>query len=292
MMEIRYVIDNEDLTTKDLSFLHTVLAVCGLPYRRPSGDAREYLREQGRNSLVVQAGFLKDPTSGRMVPPQGLPYGPKARLLLIHICTEALRQNNREIAIADSMSAFIRDLGFAVTGGARGTIPQFKEQLNRLAAAHMQIGLWDGSNATTVATQPIKQFQVWFPRTPEQKILWPSVITLDHDFFISLREHGLPIDGRRLQGLTGSALKIDLFLWLSHRLRRVAKPTVIPWARLQEQFGQDYAEPRFFRREFVKALKDVLDVYPDARLSLDEDGLTLKPSPSPVADYTPRRSLK
>jgi len=74
----------------DRHHIHSVLALCGLPYREPPTGAREYMREYGRNSLV-QAGFLKDPESGKMAP-QGLPYSPKARLLLLHICTMAIRQ--------------------------------------------------------------------------------------------------------------------------------------------------------------------------------------------------------
>ncbi|WP_239510413.1 replication protein RepA, partial [Klebsiella pneumoniae] len=68
------------------------------------------------------------------------------RLVLLHLCTEAVRQRSPEIEVARSLSGFMREMGFAVTGGERGTIRQFKEQLNRLAACTMQIGLWDGAD--------------------------------------------------------------------------------------------------------------------------------------------------
>ena len=50
---------------------------------------------------------------------------------MLHICTEALRQNSNVIRVADSLSAFIRDLGYEVSGGRNGTVGLFKEQMTR-----------------------------------------------------------------------------------------------------------------------------------------------------------------
>ena len=260
----------------DRHHIHSVLALCGLPYREPPAGAREYMREYGRNSLVVQAGFLKDPESGKMAP-QGLPYGPKARLLLLHICTMAIRQRSAEIAIADSMSAFIRDLGFSVTGGSRGTITQFKEQLNRLAAAHMQIGLWNGSRSMTLNAQPIKSFEIWLPQDPDQRVLWSSTLRLDHDFYESLRAHALPIDIRALRAFAQSAKQIDMVLWLAYRLRNVSRPYPISWEKLREQFGANVKRLRKFREEFAKDLELIREVFPELPVRLTEDGIWLAP---------------
>ena len=260
----------------DRHHIHSVLALCGLPYREPIAGAREYLREYGRNSLAVQAGFLKDPETGKMKP-QGLPYGPKARLLLLHICTMAIRQRSAEIAIADSMSAFIRDLGFSVTGGKRGTITQFKEQLNRLAAAHMQIGLWRGNRTTTLNAQPIKSFDIWLPQDPSQRMLWSSTLRLDHDFYESLREHALPVDIRALRAFSQSAKQIDMVLWLGYRLRNVTRPYPISWEALREQFGSNVKRLRKFREEFAKDLEVICEVFPNLPIRLTEDGIWLDP---------------
>jgi len=109
-IETRDLMAEQRAEESDRHHIHSVLALCGLPYREPGNGMREHVREYGKNSLAVQAGYLKDSVTGKMTP-QGLPYGPKARLLLLHICTMAIRQKRPEIEIADSMSAFIRDLG-------------------------------------------------------------------------------------------------------------------------------------------------------------------------------------
>jgi Plasmid encoded RepA protein len=257
---------------EDRHHIHSVLALCGLPYREPAEGAREYLREYGRNSLAVQAGYLKDPETGKMVL-QGLPYGPKARLLLLHICTMAIRQRSAEIAIADSMSAFIRELGFSVTGGKRGTIHQFKAQLNRLAAARMQIGLWRGDRSITLNAQPIKSFDIWLPQDPSQRMLWSSTLRLDRDFYDSLREHALPVDIGALRAFSQSAKQIDMVLWLGYRLRNVTRPYPISWGRLREQFGVNVKRLRKFREEFAKDLQLIREVFPNLPVRLAEDGI-------------------
>ena len=70
---------------------------------------------------------------------QGIPYGAKSRLLMIHLCTAAKLQRSPEVETSHSMSAYMQDLGMAVTGGKTGSIGRFKEQLNRLAAPRMQL---------------------------------------------------------------------------------------------------------------------------------------------------------
>lgn len=287
--EIRQELEENTLADQDRYHIHSVLALCGLPYRRPADELADYVREYGRNSLVVQSGYLKDPVSGKMEK-QGLPYGPKARLLMLHVCTMALRQNSHEIEIEDSMSAFIQELGFPVTGGKRGTITQFKEQLNRLAASRMQIGLWDGNRSLTINSQPIEAFDVWLPRNTKQRMLWSSKLYLDRKFFESLKQHALPVDIRALRGFTQSARQIDMLLWLSYRIHGLKKPYLITWELLQDQFGAEVkSRSRKFKQAFKEDLDAIQEVYPKIPAVLGEKGLRLHPADPEKLFVPPKR---
>ena len=288
--QARDVIASVELKHEERYHLHSVLALCGLPYRRPPNDVTDYIREYGRNSLVIQAGYLKDPLTGRMIR-QGLPYGPKARLLMIHICTMALRQNSPQIEIADSMSAFIHELGFQVTGGEKGTINLFKEQLHRLAAAHMQIGLWQGDRSTTINSQPIEAFDIWLPREAEQKMLWSTTLHLDQKFYNSLKEHALPVDIRAIRSFANSAKQIDMVLWLAYRLRSVERPYEIKWNVLREQFGASVARLRKFKESFRDDLRAVMEVFPQIPVKITERGLCLMPGDTESLFVTPKKLL-
>ena len=64
---------------------------------------------RGRATLLVQAGEALDPKTQKFIKIP-LPYGPKARLLLMHLNTEAVRRQSPVIPVEDSMTAFFRRL--------------------------------------------------------------------------------------------------------------------------------------------------------------------------------------
>ena len=288
---IREVIENEPAGPENIQHIHSVLALCGLPYREPKGLTNVF-REYGRNTLAISAGRLTNPLTGEMEM-QGLPYGPKARLMLLHLCTEAVKQRTPKIEVASSLSGFIRDMGFPVTGGDRGTLKQFKEQLNRLAACSMQIGLWDGSRASTLNVPPFRQMDVWLPLNvdPDQGLLWSSTITFHRDFFDNLLQHAVPVDIRAARAFAGSARKLDLLFWVGYRLSRLERPLRLTWDNLYKQFGSENGSIRSFRQEFRKDVAHLTEVFPRVRLSLDEGGMQLLPSDQKDLLVPPKISL-
>jgi hypothetical protein len=289
----------EDIYSNDpseLRFLHIVLAQCGLPYREPEAGLQFYEKRNGRTSLVLTPGVLLDPKT-RKAALQGIPYGPKPRLLMIHLCTEAKLKKSPEVEIAHSMSAFMQDLGIAVTGGKKGSIGNFKEQLNRLAATRMQLLFEDEEKVSMVnAASPISRYDVWFPKSPSQKMLWPSTVTLSNEFFESLMgQNALPLDARAIRALQSSAMALDVYTWLAHRLCRIPKnkPANISWRALKGQFGPQYKDQYKFRQDFKESLAKVLTVYRDANIDLPHNGfLTLKNSAPPVGATTLRGFIR
>jgi hypothetical protein len=98
-----------------IDYLHTVQCQCGIPYKNPGDDVREWDRKQGRASLRIEAGSAIDPKTGEFVK-VGLPYGEKPRLVLIHLATEAVRTGQPVVDVEGSMTAFARSLGLETNG--------------------------------------------------------------------------------------------------------------------------------------------------------------------------------
>jgi hypothetical protein len=111
--------------------------------------------------------------------------------------------------------------------------------------------------------------------------LFESSVILSEEFYREILAHPVPLDTRILKALRSSPLAIDLYTWLTYRVSYLKKETVIPWERLQEQFGSDYAEVKKFKFNLIKNLKKVLVLYP-VRVISEEKGLVLKPSPPSV----------
>jgi hypothetical protein len=264
-----------------IDFLHTVECQCGIPYNNPGDEVREWERRQGLATLRMEAGSAYDPVTGDFVK-LGLPYGEKPRLVLIHLATEAIRNGSPVIDVEDSMTAFARALGIAVNGPH---LRHLKDQLSRLASATVRMGMVEGGRAVQVNTQIVSAFDLWYPTEPGQKMLWPSTVRLSAEYFASLERHAVPLDRRAVGALAGSALALDTYTWLAQRLHRVSanQPQFIPWTAVYDQFGQGYARIRDFRKRFLATLQLVHAVYPQARFTADDRGLTLEQSAPPVA---------
>ncbi len=285
---VRRKLEDTSTDTEDLRHIHSVLAMCGLPYSRQPLSVREHERRQGRMSLVVEAGKLRNPKTGNRIE-QPLPFGPKARLLLMHLCSEAIRQKGPTIEVADSLTGFIRDMGFPVTGGKKGTLQAFKEQINALAACKLSVGMWDGRHAVEYQGMPFSRIDVWLPTSPDQMMLWPSTLTFSMDFYTTLAKHALPIRAEAVRAFAGSARKLDMYFWFNYRLHRLKLPLTISWNALAEQFGGDYGRQRDFKRGFAGDLKDVLDVFPKLPAKLTEAGMEVLPVGLDVLHLPPLR---
>lgn len=285
---VRRKLEDTPTDADDLRHIHSVLAMCGLPYSRQPLSVREYERKQGRMSLVVEAGKLRNPETGNRIE-QPLPFGPKARLLLMHLCSEAIRQKGPTIEVADSLTGFIRDMGFPVTGGKKGTLQAFKEQINALAACKLSVGMWDGRHAVEYQGMPFSRIDVWLPTSPDQMMLWPSTLTFSMDFYTTLAKHALPIRAEAVRAFAGSARKLDMYFWFNYRLHRLKEPLPISWSALAEQFGGGYGRQRDFKRSFADDLKDVLDVFPKLPVKLTEAGMEVLPAGPDLLHLPPLR---
>ncbi len=262
-----------------LDFLHTIQCQLGLPYRNPGDHVREWDRKQGNASLRIEAGSAIDPT-GNFVH-VGLPYGEKPRLVLIHLASEAVRNGNPVVDVEDTMTSFARSLGLETNGKQ---LKGLKDQLARLASATIRMGVVEEGRAVQVQTQIVSKFDLWFPKKPDQKLLWPSTVQLSEEYFQSLGKHAVPLDHRAVAALSSSSMALDIYAWLAQRLHRInpGRPQQITWLAMYEQFGQGFARLRDFRRNFLHTLHQVHAAYPQARIEADEVGLILSNSPPPV----------
>ncbi|TBC53773.1 hypothetical protein ELH27_37025 [Rhizobium leguminosarum] len=271
---VREVIESDGPSPSNLRYMHSSLAICGLPYKRLPEGEYEFERKQGRMAVVVEAGKLRAPDGSRVQQP--VPYGPKPRLILAHLSTEAIRNRSATIDVAETLTAFMRELGFEKRGGERGNIKPFKEQLQALAACRMEISAWDGKRSATIDAKPFKGIELWMSDNPDQKSLWPSTVTFSQEFYQSLKDHALPIDVRALHAFANSARKLDLLFWLNYRLHSMKTQLVLDWKPLQMQFGDGFARERAFRAQMADDIEHIKSVFPKLPVKLTERGLILE----------------
>lgn len=271
----------------EIAFQHTYFCQTGLPYRQQK--ERAWFRQNGRVYLRVEAGGTVDPETNQWID-FPLPFGPAARLILIHLDTEAIRNQSPNIELDDSMTAFVKRLqGGRSPNGAE--LRLFKQQAASISTAVFRMGEtseFKNTPATFQAQGPIVSgLQLWYPKDDRQRVLWPSYVHLSSEYYETLQNHAVPLDYRAVAALAHNALALDIYKWLAQRLCRVPEktPAFIPWPQVQLQFGMGYNRLRAFRAVFLKTLNIVTTEYRGSKQNVrcDERGVTLHRSNPPIA---------
>ena len=142
------------------------------------------------------------------------------------------------------------------------------------------------AEADEAARPEVDSSRLWTPQAREDAGRWKSRVVLSPQFFREIIERPVPIDLRAYKVLRGSPVAMDLYSWLTYRMSYLSRSThPIPWQALMLQFGSGYsagdeaARIREFRnKSFKPALKVVQEIYPQARIDVEERGLILHPS--------------
>lgn len=260
-------------------FNHAVLCSVGLPYRNLGDDVRTFQRTSGLTSLQLQAGAIPNHEGG--FTNLGLPFGPRARLLLLHLCSQAVREQSPIIEVQDSFTAFARSLGLATTGRNLRTL---RDQVNRMSVVSMRLARKHATFTDMFQGHVFSKLRAEYPADANQLPLWTSFVEFSPEFYASLITHAVPMRLEAISALKHSARALDLYCWLSHRLWRVKtnKPVDLSWYVLRQQFGSKGQNIKSFKRAFVAALRQVLVVYPEAKVLEVSGGLMLKHSKPPV----------
>ena len=276
-VDVTHELMSELPTGEDLSFLHSGLCQTCLPHSKPAENHTIWQRKSGRFSLTVQPGTFDDGGGSRYV---GVPYGPKARLILIHLQTEGMK--SRTVNLGGSFSAFMRSLGLAITGGKRGTIGAVREQSLRIAQCRFNMQ-WSGEPGAgpqhvVANTQIVDRLELW----SSTRQGWSETVELSEKFHAHLREHAVPLDRRGLAHLSANSLGLDLYALFAYRLPRLERDVHLRWGALLEQIGAAEKTTNTVAQRIRDVMPDVLTAYPHAKVEVTPHGLLLKPSAAAV----------
>jgi len=244
-----------------------------MPHRQTSET--HFKRTNGNYSLVMVAGD----------PDIGLPFGSLPRLMLAWIGSEVIKTREQNIVLGNSMSEFMRELGLVPTGGRWGSITRLKDQSHRLFNCLITCTYTDENHFKNSDPFYVGSADLWWNQSKlqDQLGLFQSTVRLSDAFYEEILAHPVPVDLRVLKALKRSPLALDIYSWSQYRiytLNQSNKPAVtLPWELLQAQFGSSYTRQRDFKHAFIEQLRKISVVCPEARISVDDGGLTLEKSP-------------
>lgn len=275
-LEIGMDIAKNPVDPSDVGFSTRAMVQANLPHSDPKSDV--WIRQNGDFTLTIQSDIEFDKKTGK-TKPTGIPYGTIPRLVLIYLCSEAIRTKSRTISLGDNLSSFLAELGMKRQGGKRGDITRFKEQMRRLVSSRIKFQYkTDEHEAAFNASIAKKYFFFWDDKNPDQTSLFRSEITLDADFFEEIIKSKVPLHLKAVAALKNNALGLDLYMWLTYRLARLNKPVFIKWSDLMQQVGSDYAAVNDFQKKAKVVLGEIQVLWQDFKFETRRGGFMLYPS--------------
>jgi hypothetical protein len=261
--------------TQRIGISYTGFCLTALPHKRLT-DEQAWEKRGHKVTLLVEPGRLKH--SGR-VKLFGVPYGARARMILLYLQTQAIRTGSREVALGRSMRDWMERMGLAVGGE---TARALREQAARISACSLKF-FWEDGEADGFERGAIVRSGLRFQaEDTAQGMLWEDRVVLDEVFYAALRDHPVPVLESAIRQLRDRSMSLDIYVWLAWRLHNLNKPTNISWPAIHAQFGTGFKAVRQFKPRFTEALAAALAAYPDARVDIEDKVIILHPSRPPI----------
>lgn len=265
--------------TQAIGISYAGFCLTSLPHKRLADDA-VWQKKGHRVTLLIEPGHMMKRGQTKPVL-HGVPYGARARMILLFLQTQAVRTGSREVELGRSMSAWMGRMGIAWGGE---TAKAMREQGARISACSLKF-FWEGEAEAGWARGAIVSSGLRFSATDagDQSRLWEERVTLDETFHRALCDHPVPLQEAAIRELRDRSMSLDLYVWMAWRMHILQKLTPISWPALHAQFGSGFREIRHFRPRFIESLSAAVAAYPQAKVDVSGAGITLHPSRPPIA---------
>jgi replication initiator protein len=248
-----------------------------LPHRKLPDDETWQIQTE-RVTLLVEPG--KRAVQGGKPVSIGVPYGSRARLIMLYLQTEALRTNCREIQLGRSLRVWLARMGIPQGGKS---IRDVREQADRISRCRLTFHVQQAGRAGLVNQNIVDSAMFVDADDPAQGSLFLETAKLSETFYEQLRKHPVPLEEAAVRAINNNSMAIDIYVWLAYRLHSLGGPRQITWKALHSQFGAGFARLDHFRVRFSENVQLALAVYPSAKVEMTARGLNLEPSRPPVA---------
>ncbi len=263
-----------------VGFIYSGFAQAALPHKKLADDATWQIQTE-RVMLLVEPG--RRAVRDGVPIPVGVPYGSKARLIMLYLMGRALETGCREVELGRSLRDWLERMGIPQGGKS---IRDVKEQAERISRCRLSFQVHQGGR-TGLVNQNIVDTALFLDSSdPDQGSLMLERAKLSESFYEQLKRHPVPLEEAAIRSINGHSMALDLYCWLAYRLHVLPGARPVSWTALKQQFGTGFTRMDHFRPTFKNNLDLALAVYPAAQVDITERGLTLQPSRPPIAPKT------
>jgi hypothetical protein len=247
-----------------------------LPHKQ-IGQTEVWERPSENLTLVVMPGSLR--INGKIVQ-FGVPFGSRARMILLYLQSQAQRTGSPEVELGRSMRDWMIRMNVPLGGKSSELV---REQANRLSACNLSF-FYHGDEGEGFEKDSIIKSGFRFADSDDldRPNAWVDRVKLGDVFYRALLSSPVTLRETAVREISGKSMALDIYVWLAYLLPSLNRDKTVEWAALHRQFGAAYGEQRQFRRRFMEPLSTAVAVYPEARITAVEKGLVLSPSRTPI----------
>jgi hypothetical protein len=211
----------------NIGFLHSGWCQAALPHRRLP-DSQGWQIVSDFVTLVVEPGMRPGAQLAEHV---GVPYGSRARLIMLYLQSEALRTSSRQIQLGRSMREWLGRMGVPIGGKSMITI---RDQAERISRCRLSLNIRTaGDRRAGLVQQNIVDEAIFLdPGDSAQGSLFLETANLSEKFFLELQRHPVPLEEAAVRAISNNSMALDLYAWLAYRLHVLKGPTPVSWTSL------------------------------------------------------------
>jgi Plasmid encoded RepA protein len=192
-----------------VGFVYSGFAQAALPHKRIPDDAVWQIQTE-RVMLLVEPG--RRAVRDGVPIPVGVPYGSRARLIMLYLMGRALETGCREVELGRSLRDWLVRMGIPQGGKS---IRDVREQAERISRCRLSFQVQQGGR-TGLVNQNIVDSAIFLDSSdPDQGNLFLERAKLSESFFDQLRKHPVPIEDAAIQAINKHSMALDLYCWLS-----------------------------------------------------------------------------
>ena len=195
---------DENLRT---AFLFSGWCQTALPHKRLPDD-EVWMLKADYVRLMIEPGSVEE--GGKPVR-VGVPFGSRARLILLYLQSEAIKTNSREIELGRSLRVWLGKLNVPIGGKS---MREVREQALRISRCRMTFQI-SNADKTGFINQNIVDTSM-FTHENEGHLL--ETVKLGESFFDQLKRHPVPLHEAAIRAISNNSQALDIYCWLAYRL--------------------------------------------------------------------------
>ena len=191
----------------DVGVTYSGSCQAALPHKKLAAD-EPWIRRSEQVTLMVEPGRLLRP--GVLEPDLlGVPYGSRARLILLYLQTRALRSGCREVELGRSMRMWLQRMGISHGGKSYNEV---RDQAARLSTCKLTFYYSAAKGRTGFTNERIVDGGLMMldeeAGSDRQDSLFVENVRLSESFYSALRRHPVPIWEPALQYIQNNSMAL------------------------------------------------------------------------------------